>query len=127
MAIKDLQPKQGNVDIEVEVVEVGEPREFQKFGKAGKVATATVKDDSGTIKMSLWNEQVDQISAGDKLKITNGYVNEYQGDMQLTTGRFGQLEIVGKEASADKPAEPAAPAEEDAPEEEPSVDEEKVE
>ena len=74
MAIKDLQPKQ--------------PREFQKFGKAGKVATATVKDSSGTIKMSLWNEQVDQIKPGDKLKITNGYVNEYQGDMQLTTGDF---------------------------------------
>jgi replication factor A1 len=124
MAIKDLQPKQGNVDIEVEVVEVEEPREFQKFGNAGKVATAVVKDDSGTCKMSLWNEQVDQVKAGDKLKITNGYVNEYQGDMQLTTGRFGQMEVVGKSDSAPE----AAPAEEKAaPAEEPSVDEEKVE
>ena len=96
MAIKDLQPKQGNVTIEVEVSDVGNVREFQKFGKAGKVSTATVKDETGTMKLSLWNEQVDQVHAGDKIRITNGYCSEYQGELQLTTGRFGQLEVIGK-------------------------------
>ena len=103
MQVKDLKPKQGNVDITVDVVDVGDPREFNKFGKAGKVATAIAKDETGDIKLSLWNEDVDKVKAGDKIKLTNGYVNEWQGEMQLTTGRMGKLEIVGKaEVDANK-------------------------
>ena len=87
----------GNVDIEVEVVSVGEPREFEKYGKAGKVATAKVKDDTGEIDLSLWNEQADEVKVGDKIKIANGYVSEWQGNLQLTAGKFGTLTIIKKE------------------------------
>ena len=100
MQIKDLKPKQGNVDIIIDVVDVGEPREFQKFGKPGKVSTAIAKDETGDIKLSLWNEDTERIKAGDKIHLTNGYVNEWQGEMQLTTGRLGKLEVIGK-ADAD--------------------------
>ena len=96
MQIKDLKPKIGNVDVIVDVVDVGVPREFQKFGKPGKVATAIAKDETGDIKLTLWNEDIEKVSAGDKVHLTNGYVNEWQGEMQLTTGRMGKLEIVGK-------------------------------
>ncbi|MBW2977667.1 hypothetical protein KY331_02375 [Candidatus Woesearchaeota archaeon] len=104
--IKDLQARQGKVDIVVEVVDLGEVREFNKFGRTGRVATATVKDESGEIKMSLWNEQIDQVKLGDKVHITNGYVNEYQGELQVTTGKFGKLEVVeSSEGGAEKTEE----------------------
>ena len=96
MQIKDLKPKQGNVDIIVDIVDVGDPREFQKFGKPGKVATAIAKDETGDIKLTLWNEDIEKVKDGDKVHLTNGYVNEWQGEMQLTTGRMGKLEVVGK-------------------------------
>lgn len=96
MQIKDLKPKQGNVDITVDIVDVGEVREFQKFGKPGRVATAIAKDETGDIKLTLWNEDIERVKAGDKVQITNGYVNEWQGEMQLTTGRMGKLEVIGK-------------------------------
>ncbi len=96
MQIKDLKPKQGNVDIIVDVVDVGIPREFEKFGKPGKVATAIAKDETGDIKLTLWNEDIDKVKAGDKIHLMNGYVNEWQGEMQLTTGRLGKIEVVGK-------------------------------
>tara|TARA_Y100000310_G_scaffold324465_1_gene386320 strand:+ start:1289 stop:1579 length:291 start_codon:yes stop_codon:yes gene_type:complete len=94
MKISELESKQGKIDIEVEITKVDEPREFEKFGQKGKVATATVKDESGEIKLTLWNEEVDSVKEGDKIKITNGYVSEYQGEKQLTAGRFGKLEVV---------------------------------
>ena len=97
MEIKDLNAKQGNVDIVVDVVEIGETREFQKFGNTGKVTNAKVKDQTGEIKLTLWNEQRDNIKVGDKIHITNGYVNEWQGELQLTTGKFGTLEVVKEE------------------------------
>jgi len=94
MKIKDLKPRQGKVDIEVEIVDIGEVREFQKFGKAGRVATASAKDETGKINLTLWNDEIDSVKIGDKVKITNGYVNEFQGEMQLTSGRFGKLEVI---------------------------------
>ncbi|MBW2967532.1 hypothetical protein KY362_03530 [Candidatus Woesearchaeota archaeon] len=100
MFIKDLQPRATKVDVEGEVMEVSDVREFSKFGKAGKVATAFIKDATGRVKLSLWNEQTEQVKAGDTVKVTNGYVNEFQGEMQLTTGKFGTLEVIPKE---DKP------------------------
>jgi len=95
MHVKDLKPKQGNVDIIVDIVDVGTSREFQKFGKAGRVATAIAKDETGDIKLTLWNEDIEKVKAGDKVHLTNGYVGEWQGEMQLTTGRLGKLEVVG--------------------------------
>ncbi len=94
MKISDLKPRMGNVDIEVEVVSVGDVREFEKYGRKGKVATAKVKDETGEIDLSLWNEQVDEVKAGDKLKISNGYVSEWQGNPQLTAGKFGTLTVI---------------------------------
>ena len=95
MEIKELKPKQGNVEIVAEVTEKGDVREFEKFGKSGRVCNAKIKDASGEIKLSLWNEQIDQVNVGDTVKVTNGYVSEWQGELQLTTGKFGNLEIVG--------------------------------
>ncbi|MFC1801189.1 OB-fold nucleic acid binding domain-containing protein [Nanoarchaeota archaeon] len=111
MEIKDLQPKQGSVDLVLEIVEKGDVREFEKFGKTGRVCNATAKDDSGQIKLTLWNEQVDQVNVGDKIHIANGYVGEYQGEKQLSTGKFGKIEIVEKGEAQPAP-EPAAPEEE---------------
>jgi replication factor A1 len=96
MAIKDLQAKQGNVDLTFEVIEKGDVREFQKFGKSGRVCNAVAKDETGTIKLTLWNDDIDKINVGDKVHLINGYVNEFQGELQLTTGKFGKFEVIGK-------------------------------
>ena len=128
MAIKDLQVRQGDVDVVVDVVDVGETREFEKFGKTGRVATAVAKDETGDIKLTLWNDDIDHIKAGDKIHIINGYVSEWQGEKQLTTGKFGQLEVNPTEGEAK--AEPEAGAEDAAEEtgqENLDVEEEKVE
>ncbi len=97
MQVKDLKPRQGNVDITLEVIEVGETREFQKFGNTGRVANAVAKDSTGQIKVSLWNDDIDKVKEGDHIKITNGWVSEFQGEKQLSAGRLGKLEVVGKE------------------------------
>lgn len=101
MFIKDLQPRQTNVDVEGVVEEVSDVREFSKFGRSGKVATAFIKDGTGKVKLSLWNEQIEQVHPGDKVKITKGYVSEFQGELQLTTGKFGSMEVTPAGESGD--------------------------
>ena len=50
-------------------------------------------------------QYVDKVKTGDKVKITNGFVSEFRGEKQLSTGRFGKLEVVekGKPSAAVKP------------------------
>ena len=96
MQIKDLKPKQGKVEVTVKVVEKGEPRTFSKFNSQGQVCNAKVQDDSGSMTLSLWNDQVNLVHVGDTISIKNGYVSEWQGEMQLSTGKFGTLDIISK-------------------------------
>lgn len=94
MKISELKTRQGKIEIEVEVVSIDPPREFNKFGNVGRVANAIIKDDSGEMKLTLWNDEIDKVKPGIRIKITNGYVSEFQGEKQLTAGRFGKLEVL---------------------------------
>ncbi len=94
MEIKDVQPNKGNIDLVVEVVTKETPRTFEKFGKKGKVCNAKVKDDSGEITLTLWNDDADKVSIGDKLHVQNGWCSEYKGEKQLSAGKFGKIDIV---------------------------------
>ena len=126
MNISELTPRQGNVEVEGTIVEIGEPKTFNKFGKELRVADASLKDDSGTVKLTLWNDDIERFKAGDKIKISNGYVNEFQGDMQLTSGKFGNIEKVGEgeSSSAEEPSSDETVAEAS---EEPAVESESSE
>ncbi len=99
MEIKDVQANQGNIDLVLEVVQKDEPRTFEKFGKEGRVCNAMVKDGSGEIKLTLWNEDVDKVNIGDKIHVQNGWCSEYKGEKQLSSGKFGKIEVVGKSES----------------------------
>lgn len=94
MQISELRVGQGNVDVEGIITEIGDTRTFNKFGRELKVANATLKDDSGSIKLTLWNDDILRFKNGDKIKINNGYINEFQGEKQLTAGKLGNMELV---------------------------------
>ncbi len=122
MKISELTVRQGNVDVEGTIKEVGEIKTFNKFGRELRVADAILEDDSGTIKLSLWNDDAEKFKVGDKVKITNGYVNEFQGEKQLTAGKFGKMELAGEGSQEELSSEGEEPSEgpsEEAPQEEP--------
>jgi len=126
MKISELTSGQGNVEVEGTIKEIGETRTFNKFGKELKVANAILEDDSGNIKLSLWNEDVTRFNNGDKLKVINGYVSEFQGEKQLTSGKFGSLEKVdgseggeSESSSAEESTHEQSPIESESPSEEP--------
>ena len=94
LKVKDLRAKTAVPEIELELVSVGEERKFANERGSGRVASAAGKDDTGEVKVSLWNEQIDQVGEGDTIKIENGWVSEYQGQKQLSTGRGGTLTVL---------------------------------
>jgi len=108
MEIKDLQPNQGNIDLVLNVKEKEDERTFEKFGKSGRVCKATVVDGSGEVKLTLWNEDVDKVNAGDKIHLKNGWCSEYQGEKQLSSGKFGTIDVLENTSTEQEPAEQPA-------------------
>ena len=65
-----------------------------KYGRVLMVADATLKDETGKIVLTLWNEQVKQVMVGNKVKIENGYAKSYRNVLQLSTGRSGKITVI---------------------------------
>lgn len=91
--VAELTPDSRNTDITVKVVSLGETREVaDRFGeRTNKVAEATVGDDTGSVLLTLWNENIDLAQPGDVLEIKNGYVSFFRGKMRLNVGRYGSI------------------------------------
>jgi len=84
-----------NVSIEAKVIEKSEPREvLSRFkDETYKVATAIIADETGTIKLTLWNDQIGQVKINDKVKVEKGYITSFKGEIQLNIGRYGVLTV----------------------------------
>lgn len=86
------------VNIRGEITEISETREVMtRYGTTAKVATATLKDNSGSVKLTLWNEDIDKVTPGSIVEVSNGYTTAFRGVLQLNIGRFGKLKILNEE------------------------------
>ena len=74
MKINELRDGMRKVDVEGNVIEKSDAREVRSryTNETYKVADATIEDETGTITLTLWNEQVIQVNVGDRVKIENG-------------------------------------------------------
>ena len=102
MEIKELQTGQGNVEVEATIKELEETKEFDKYGRKLRLRSAVIEDSSGSMKLTLWNDDVDKYNVGDKILVKNGYVNEFQGEKQLTSGKLGTIEKAGQGDTTEK-------------------------
>ena len=94
MKVNELKAREGVPEITLEIVSKGEVREFANDRGSGRVCSVAAKDDTGEIRLSLWNEQCDQFNDGDKIKIEEGWCSEYQGEKQVSTGKQGKISKV---------------------------------
>ena len=95
MKISDLKDGNSKVHITAKIVEKDAPRDVNtRDGRQTKVANAVLEDESGTIVLTLWGDEVDKVSQGDTVKIENGYVKEWKGTLQVSVGKYGKMTIV---------------------------------
>lgn len=97
MKVKDLYAGMKSVETVVKVIQKYETREFDKGDYKGKVCSIFAGDESGTIRITFWNDQVDMISnlkEGDILHIQDSYVKEgFKGRKELHLGKLGHINI----------------------------------
>jgi len=92
MKISDLKAGMRNVSVTGKIDSVGEPRTVNlKAGGTNTVADALISDESGSIKLSLWGDDINNVQPGDKVSVENGYINSFKGENSLAVGKFGKL------------------------------------
>ena len=96
MKIGEIRDGDRNVNVTAKVIEKSEAREVRsKYNnETYKVADATLEDETGTIKLTLWNEQINQVRVNDRVKIENGYIKSFRGELQLNSGKYGTLTVL---------------------------------
>ena len=97
MLAKDLKDRSKIDEIVLTIVEKKEPREFQSkwSGASGRVCDAIGQDEEGeNVNLTLWNEDIDKVEVNAKIRITNGWVSSYKNQLQVSTGKFGKLDIL---------------------------------
>ncbi len=95
--IGDLRVGMKGVNVKARVYKIPEPKQvFTRFGSYAFVANVLIGDETGTTKLSLWNNQINAISVGDRVNIENAKVAKFRGEPQLRISRHGKLTIIEK-------------------------------
>ncbi|HZB74060.1 MAG TPA: OB-fold nucleic acid binding domain-containing protein [Nitrososphaeraceae archaeon] len=92
MKINELKPGLRGITIEGKVESIAEARSVNlRTGGTAQVADAILSDETGRIKLSLWDEQLNMVKEGDQVYVENGYTQEFRGETSLNVGRYGKL------------------------------------
>jgi Single-stranded DNA binding protein Ssb-like, OB fold len=93
--IQDLRHGMKKINLEAKVLEIPTPATVQtRYGNSARVTNAWVADETGKIKLCLWNEQSDLVSVGDTVQIKNASVSTFKGERQLRLGKKGTVSVL---------------------------------
>jgi replication factor A1 len=97
--VGELTPASRAVNVKAKVVSKSEIRNIAagRDGAPHNVCDALVGDETGSVYLTLWDDNIEKISEGDTISVGNGYVTLFRGNMRLNVGRYGTIEVA-KEA-----------------------------
>jgi len=100
--IGSIRPEMGNVTFTGRVIAVTPVREFQRSdGSLGRVANITLGDETGSVRVALWDERAELVKSGDIvldqcLKV-RGMAKEGYAGTEISLGRSGGLEEIDQD------------------------------
>ncbi|MBI2971167.1 MAG: DUF2240 family protein [Candidatus Aenigmarchaeota archaeon] len=93
--IQHIIPGMKNVDIVGKVMRIFPAREFKTEKASGKVMNIILADGSGSVRMSLWNDEIDKVEGldeGDVVHVKGHAREDNTGSAELRLGRFGIIQ-----------------------------------
>jgi replication factor A1 len=83
------------IDLKATVLEIPKPNMFwTRFGAQVHISNVFIGDETGTMRMSLFNEQIEMVSKGDQISIENARVATFRGERQLRIGKSASLNVI---------------------------------
>ncbi|HIP17594.1 MAG TPA: replication factor A [Methanothermococcus okinawensis] len=89
-SIKDISNGQSNVEITGKILEISNIKEFnRKDGSTGKIRSISIADNTGIIRLVLWNDKVhlaDDLNVGDVIRVENAFSRKWRDKIELNSG-----------------------------------------
>ena len=99
--IGDLTLGLSDVTLRGKVLDTDSIRTFGRDdGSEGRVANLTLGDETGRLRMTLWDEradEVEEIEPGSSIEVIDGYVRERDGNLELHAGNRTVIETLDEE------------------------------
>jgi replication factor A1 len=91
--VGELTPQSRAVNVTAKVVSKSEVRDIPmgRDGNPHKVCDALVGDETGSIYLTLWDDNIEKVNEDDTIRIENGYVTLFKGNMRLNIGKYGKM------------------------------------
>ncbi|MFQ5975019.1 MAG: DUF2240 family protein [Candidatus Hydrothermarchaeales archaeon] len=110
LKIENIIPGMSSVDVVGRVIQIFEPREFDREdGTKGKVCSLILADGTARIRVVFWGKDVDLVEEGKIqeegiIKIMDGYTKEnINGEAEIHIGNRARVVIDPKDVEADIP------------------------
>jgi replication factor A1 len=114
-SIDALTLGQSDVTVRGLVLGTEEVRTFDRDdGSEGRVANLTIGDETGRIRVTLWDERAaraEELSAGTAVEVVDGYVRERDGALELHVGDRGAVDEIDESVAFEPDATPIDAAE----------------
>lgn len=97
MHISDMNKNTRWANLKAKIVDKSKNKGlYSKFdGSPQKLSIATISDNTGSMELLLWNDQIHNVSVGDSVQIENGRVKMYRGQFQVHVGKkIGNLKVI---------------------------------
>jgi len=101
--VGDLNPQSKAVNVTAKVVSKTEIREIPmgRDGSPHKVSDALIGDETGVVYLTLWDDNIEKVNDGNTVRIENGYVTLFKGNIRLNIGKYGKLELATEPLTAE--------------------------
>ncbi len=96
LKIKEVMPGMRNVTVAGKVMRKFDVREFTKGENKGRVGSMLVGDETGSVRVVFWNDQVahfEGLSEGDIVLVKEGYVKESAGGKEVHLGDRASIDV----------------------------------
>jgi ssDNA-binding replication factor A large subunit len=96
LKIKEIYAGMKNINTAGKVVRKFDVHEFAKGDSTGKVCSLVMGDETGSIRVVFWNEQVDlikEVNQDDIIAVKNSYVRENKNNKEIHLGERGEVEV----------------------------------
>ena len=97
LKIQNVVPGLRSVELLGRIVDISDVRNFDKNGRKGAVQNLTLGDETGIVRLSLWNEEINlikdmELKQEDVVKISRSYAKmDNLGNPELRLGKGRQF------------------------------------
>ena len=99
--VSELRSGMKRINLKAKVLEIPKPAQVHtQFGNTAMVVNALIGDETGNIKLCLWEGQINTVALSDEIEIRNAQVCLFRGEKQLRLGKNGGITVLNPTEAA---------------------------